>query len=208
MSSTAVSLNGESIIEPKNTVFSFDSEKLLNIDQYLSPFLDDINKRHIDYLDKKAVLTSNNKVSLTEFSRDGYQNYGFTIDSKTKSISLTEWAPNAVKMFLIGDFNSWNETSHEMNRVSEYGHFNINVPPVNNKGEDDFAIPHDSKIKLMLVLPSGEKIYRLPTHVERATQPDDDALKLFGPSYEGRFWNPSLKDRYVFKQPRPKELTI
>ncbi|KAL6935745.1 alpha-1,4-glucan branching enzyme [Hanseniaspora opuntiae] len=206
MSSTAVSLNGESIIEPKNTVFSFDSEKLLNIDQYLSPFLDDINKRHIDYLDKKAVLTSNNKVSLTEFSRDGYQNYGFTIDSKTKSISLTEWAPNAVKMFLIGDFNSWNETSHEMNRVSEYGHFNINVPPVNNKGEDDFAIPHDSKIKLMLVLPSGEKIYRLPTHVERATQPDDDALKLFGPSYEGRFWNPSLKDRYVFKQPRPKRV--
>lgn len=206
MSSTTGSLPENNLVDQKTKHYSFNSSDLLEIDPYLSPFLDEIDKRHSDYLKVKDSLTQNNKISLIDFSRDGYKNYGFNIDQENKSIALTEWAPNANEMFLIGDFNSWNENSHKMSKVSEYGHFKIEIPAVfDNNGVKDFAIPHDSKIKIMIILESGEKIYRLPTHVERATQPGRDTLNLFGPSYEGRFWNPPIEEKYVFKQPRPRK---
>ena len=138
--------------------YSFNFSELLKIDSYLSPFLDEINGRHANYLQVKKSLTQNNKISLTEFSRDGYKSYGFTIDQESKIISLTEWAPNADEIFLRGEFNAWNEGSHKLSKVTEYGHFQIIIPSVKIKGTKELAIPHDSKIRILLVLSSGEKI--------------------------------------------------
>ena len=36
---------------------------------------------------------------------------------KKKGICFTVYAPHAEKVYVIGDFNDWNETSHEMKRL-------------------------------------------------------------------------------------------
>jgi 1,4-alpha-glucan branching enzyme len=49
-----------------------------------------------------------------------------------------------------------------------------------------------------MILPSNERIERVPAWIKRVTQ---DLSK--SPTYDARFWNPSPKDRYTFKHPHP-----
>ena len=47
-----------------------------------------------------------------------------------KGVCFDVWAPNAAKVYVIGDFNGWNETSHEMQRVepTTMGVYELFVP--------------------------------------------------------------------------------
>jgi 1,4-alpha-glucan branching enzyme len=78
-----------------------------------------------------------------------------------------------------------------------YGVWEIIVPPDAN---GNVAIPHDSKIKISMVLPSGERIERLPAWITRVTQ--DLSVS---PVYDARFWNPPASERYSWKHPRPQK---
>ncbi len=49
-----------------------------------------------------------------------------------------------------------------------------------------------------MILPSGERIERLPAWIKRVTQD----LNV-SPVYDARFWNPPLDQKYTFKNPRP-----
>lgn len=49
-----------------------------------------------------------------------------------------------------------------------------------------------------MVLPSGERIERVPAWIRRVTQD----LKV-SPVYDARFWNPPKSERYTFKNSRP-----
>ena len=96
-------------------------------------------------------------------------------------------------------------------KKDDFGVWEITVPP---KGPGVCAIPHDSKIKvcssepalgdylqepqISMVLPSGERIERLPAWIKRVTQD-----LTVSPIYDARFWNPSPSERYEFKYPRP-----
>lgn len=182
--------------------YSFDDKALLDIDPYIQPFLSCIDERIKHYKKTKNEITANGETTLSEFARSGYKEYGFQINDTTKSIKLTEWAPNVAKAHLIGEFNDWNETSHELKKVNEYGHFEIDLPAIKETG--DFAIPHNSKVKLLFHLHNGERRYRLPTHIERATPPDEQTLLHYGSIYEARFWNPPDHEKYHFKNQRPK----
>lgn len=57
-----------------------------------------------------------------------------------------EWAPNALKAYLIGDFNDWNRDATPMKK-DNFGVFEVTVPGKNGQP----AIPHDSKIKVSLL---------------------------------------------------------
>ena len=54
-----------------------------------------------------------------------------------------EWAPNALRAYLIGDFNNWNRDATPMNK-NEFGVFEVVVPGKDGKP----TIPHDSKLKV------------------------------------------------------------
>ncbi|KAL3240088.1 1,4-alpha-glucan branching enzyme [Nakaseomyces bracarensis] len=174
----------------------------VQLDSWLEPYADVLSERR--YLadkwsyDIRHSTPDGSEQSLVDFARNSYKSYGLHANPKTKEIYYKEWAPNAQRAFLMGDFNNWQE-SHEMNAKDEFGNFTITLPPLEN---GDFAIPHDSKIKVMFILPDGSKIYRLPAWIKRATQPDKETAKQFGPTYEGRFWNPQTS--YQFKNSRPK----
>lgn len=49
-----------------------------------------------------------------------------------------------------------------------------------------------------MVLPSGERIERIPAWIKRVTQ--DLSVS---PVYEAHFWNPPQSEKYVFKNARP-----
>jgi len=76
-----------------------------------------------------------------------------------------------------------------------FGVWEVTVP-ADAKGE--CAIPHNSKVKISMVLPSGERIERLPAWITRVTQ--DLSVS---PVYDARFWNPPTAERYEWKHSRP-----
>ena len=49
-----------------------------------------------------------------------------------KGVYFDVWAPNASAVFVIGEFNDWNETAHELKRVEPetMGVFELFVPVV------------------------------------------------------------------------------
>ncbi|SMN22185.1 similar to Saccharomyces cerevisiae YEL011W GLC3 Glycogen branching enzyme, involved in glycogen accumulation [Maudiozyma saulgeensis] len=176
----------------------------VDIDPWLEPYAQVLSERR--YLADKWQYdiqhsTNDGSIqSLSKFARDSYKSYGLHANPTTKEIVYKEWAPNAKKAFLVGEFNNWNPESHELNERDEFGNFKIIIPkdPITN----DFAIKHDSKIKVRFVLNDGSDIYRLPAWITRTTQPNKETQKQFGPTYEGRFWNP--ENQYIFKNNRPK----
>lgn len=98
--------------------------------------------------------------------------------------------------------DNWDFNSHEMKK-NEFGVFEITVPAVN--GEP--AIPHDSKVKISLVIPNDQtRADRVPAWITRVTQD-----LSFSPAYDARFWNPPKSQRYVFRNqrlPKPKSARI
>lgn len=94
----------------------------------------------------------------------------------------------------MGDFNGWDRQAHPMTK-SSFGVFEITVPPKDGQP----AIPHNSKLKMALELPTGQWVDRMPAWIKYATQ--DLSVS---PAYDARFWNPPASEKYVFKHARPK----
>ena len=177
-------------------------KECVEFDPWLKPYAQVLSERRYladKYLyDIKHATPNGEEQSLSKFARDSYKTYGLHANPTTKEITYKEWAPNAERAFLVGDFNDWNQTSHELKDKDQFGNFSIVLPP-NEDGS--FAIPHDSRIKIMFQLKDGSKIFRLPAWITRATQPSKEDSKKYGPAYEARFWNP--ESPYQFKNKRP-----
>ncbi|KAK0634782.1 alpha-glucan branching enzyme [Bombardia bombarda] len=170
-----------------------DGTGVVKLDPWLSPFQDSLKRRYTKAQDwiKKVDETEG---GLEKFSR-GADNFGLHM-SKNNSITYREWAPNAVRASLIGDFNNWNRESHPMKK-NDFGVFELTIPPTST---GEAAIPHNSKIKVTLELPTAEWVDRIPAWIKYVTQ--DLSVS---PAYDARFWNPPAAGRYVFKHARPKK---
>ncbi|KIM46397.1 glycoside hydrolase family 13 protein [Hebeloma cylindrosporum] len=172
-----------------------EPQTILDIDGYLEPNVPAIIQRYNAFRKWKETI-ENHEGGYERFTK-GYLKFGINLGPKNEVI-YREWAPNAKEAYLIGDFNEWNRTSHPMKR-DDYGVWEITVPPFPSGA---CAIPHDSKIKISMVLPSGARIERLPAWIKRVTQ--DLSVS---PVYDARFWNPPASQKYTFKNPRPPRPT-
>ena len=160
----------------------------MKLDPWLGPFKDSLKSR-FSHAQKWIKTINDHEGGLEKFSR-GYEKFGFNVQSDG-SILYREWAPNAKEAYVTGDFNNWSQESHPMKR-NDFGVWEITIPAKDGQP----AIPHGSKIKTMMVLPSGEKIWRISPWIRRVTQD----LNV-SPIYDGVFWNPPQK--YVYKNKRP-----
>ena len=79
---------------------------LVKNDKWLEPFEDAIKGRHDHALWKLNDLTDNGKQTLSDFA-SGYLYFG--LHKTNNGWVLREWAPNATEIYVIGDFNNWQE---------------------------------------------------------------------------------------------------
>lgn len=79
-------------------------------------------------------------------------------------------------------------------KKNHYGVWELHLPAKDGVP----AIAHNTKLKISMVIPGGERIERIPAWITRVTQ--DLSVS---PVYEAVLWNPPQSERYVFKNPRP-----
>ncbi|EKJ75014.1 hypothetical protein FPSE_04834 [Fusarium pseudograminearum CS3096] len=171
-----------------------DGTGVVKLDPWLEPFSGALKRRYSKTQD--WIKTINDaEGGLEKFSR-GAEKFGFNVDANN-NIVYREWAPNATAAYLIGDFNGWNRGAHPMKK-NDFGVFEITLPAQNGQT----AIPHNTKLKISLDLPSGEHVDRLPAWIKYVTQ--DLSVS---PAYDARFWNPPASETYKFKNSRPKKPT-
>ena len=131
--------------------------KLLKIDPYLKDYEKDINLRMDAYKRKRQELLKDCS-GISAFA-NGYKYFGF---HRTKTGWVyREWAPAAEQMYLTGDFNNWNLTSHPLKKL-ENGIFEIEL-----KGRN--ALKEGQKIQAVIIH-GGETLRRIPLYATRVVQ--------------------------------------
>ncbi|KAF7595665.1 alpha-1,4-glucan branching enzyme [Aspergillus hancockii] len=169
-----------------------DGTGVIQLDPWLEPFRDALKQR-FSFIEGWVKTINETEGGLEKFSK-GYERYGLNVQPNG-DIIYREWAPNTVQAQLVGDFNNWDVTTHPMTK-NDFGVWEITVPAVDGAP----AIPHNSKIKITMVTPSGERIYRIPAWIKRVVQD-----LTVSPTYESVFWNPPVEDQYKFQHSRPKK---
>ncbi|RMD43155.1 hypothetical protein DV735_g1923, partial [Chaetothyriales sp. CBS 134920] len=167
-----------------------DGTGIVQLDPTLEPFKAPLRSR---YAKAQKWIKDINELEggLDKFSR-GYERYGFVV-ADNGDITYSEWAPNAQEASLVGDFNGWDRSATPLSR-SDFGVWSATLPAKDGVP----AIEHNSKVKISMVIPGGERIERLPAWITRVTQ--DLSVS---PAYDAVFWNPPKSEKYVFKNARP-----
>ncbi|MEO5890590.1 MAG: alpha-amylase family glycosyl hydrolase [Ferruginibacter sp.] len=154
-------------------------EKLAIIqeDAWLNPYVNDVLDRFDRY--KKALREIEEaEGSLLNFA-NGHQYYGINFDSEKNGWYYREWAPGAYQLYLTGDFNGWDRTSHQLDKNFK-GDWEIFLPYETYK--DSFI--HGSKVKVTIHAANGE-VDRIPAWIRKVIQ---DPLTH---DFAGQLWFPA-----------------
>lgn len=155
---------------------------LIKNDPWLEPYEGAIGGRHQHVIDKLKELTNNKKIFLSDFA-SGYLYFG--LHKQSYGWVLREWAPNATEIYLIGDFNGWQEnSSYKMRRIKGTDNWEINLPA-------NF-IKHGDLYKLKIHWDGGEG-ERIPAWARRVVQ--DENTKIFS----AQVWDPEQPYRFKNK---------
>lgn len=146
---------------------------MIKHDGYLSPYENAIEGRHEHCVWKISQLTRNGKISLSDFA-NGYKYFG--LHKTAKGWVFREWAPNATKLFLVGDFSDWRENGDfEAKRIPGTDNWELELP------ED--VLKHGELYK-MHVHWNGGQGERIPAWTQRVVQ--DERTNIFS----AQVWNP------------------
>ena len=127
--------------------------KILKFDPYLSAYREDFDLRMSRYQDALARLGD-----LQEFA-NGHQYFGF---HKTESgWYYREWAPEADKLYLTGDFCNWDRYAYPLQK-KENGVFELFLP-----GQDSLR---DGAEVMCIVVNNGQELERIPLYANYVVQ--------------------------------------
>ena len=73
-----------------------------------------------------------------------------SVEDGKKGMSFAVWAPHAASVFVIGTFNSWNETANQLEKLGPGGIYKTFIPDV-GLGE---------LYKFLIITPDGRKLYK------------------------------------------------
>ena len=154
---------------------------LVKNDAYLAPYEDAIRGRHEHALWKMNQLTQNGKLTLSDFA-NGHNYYG--LHQTADGWVFREWAPNATEIYLVGDFNGWNEQeAYQCHRIEGTGNWELTLP--------HDAMQHGQYYKMRVHWEGGEG-ERIPAWAQRVVQ--DESSKIFS----AQVWAPATS--YVWKK--------
>ena len=155
---------------------------IFDADPYLLPFKEKILERH------ERIEACREKISVDGSLSAGLNNhlfYGLHRDADGGWI-FREWAPNASRIYLIGEFNNWKRTTAYELKPAGGGNWELRLP--------DMFLSHGDLYKLFIEWPGGGA-ERLPSYVRRVVQ--DPQTKVFS----AQVWEPA--EPYVWKNPSP-----
>lgn len=156
------------------------SRKIYESDPWLAPFKEAVEARHSRILADKHKLAG--KAGLSA-SINNHIYYGLHKDET--GWVFREWAPNATRIFLIGDFNNWKRSGAYALKPVGMGNWEIRLP--------ELFLNHGELYKLWVEWPGGGG-ERLPAYVTRVVQ--DAETKAFA----AQVWDP---EPYVWKHKSP-----
>lgn len=165
-----------------------EPKKIYALDTLLMPYKTIIDRRQSNVMSKKKQLTKGHNLSLLK-SINNYLYFGLH-KQKDGSWIFREYAPNASRIYLIGDFTSWK-------RLPEFA--------LNPVGDGAWEIALDAKAmtegdlyKLYIEWPGGGG-ERLPSYATRVVQ--DDTTKIFSAQVI------SDEKGYKWRYKRPEKVT-
>ena len=151
---------------------------LLDEETWLQPYGEVIQRRFERYQATLQAITDY-AGSIVEFA-SSHEYYGIQVDPIRKGWTYREWAPHAQALYLIGDFNGWNRTSHPL-RKNTRGDWEIFLPQT--QYQESFV--HGSKLKVRVIGANGTDLDRIPAYIHRVVQ--DEETKDFA----GQLWSPA-----------------
>ncbi|RMG26673.1 MAG: 1,4-alpha-glucan-branching enzyme [Bacteroidetes bacterium] len=149
---------------------------LIADDPWLEPYEEEIAGR-IQRFQKRLAEIERAHGTLLDFAH-AYQYFGINYDPQQKGWWYREWAPAAKALFLTGDFNQWNRSSHPLAR-NEAGIWEIFL------SEEQYAerFVHGSLLKVHVVADNGAHD-RIPAYIRRVVQ-NPETL-----DFAGQLWMP------------------
>ncbi len=153
---------------------------LVKNDSWLEPFENAIIGRHNHAIEKLNELTNYGKQSISDFAT-GYLYFG--LHKTTKGWVFREWAPNATDIYLIGDFNDWQENEKYKLKKNNNGNWELKLSKT--------ALKHGQLYKLKIYWQGGCG-ERIPAWANRVVQ--DDNTKIFS----AQVWAP--EQEYIWKK--------
>ena len=138
-------------------------QKIYESDPWLEPWKGAIEARHQHILDWRKKIAGEGSLDKAV---NNHLYYGLHKDDE--GWVLREWAPNATKIYLIGDFNNWKKSEAYALKPVGNGNWEIKLPEV--------FMNHQDLYKLWIEWPGGGG-ERLPAYVTRAVQ--DPETKAF-----------------------------
>ena len=164
---------------------------LVQKDAYLEPYEDAICGRHNHAEWKKNQLTKNGKTTLESFA-SGYDYYG--LHKMKRGWVFREWAPNATDIYLVGDFNNWQEEEKfRAKRVPGTDNWELKM--------SEKAIKHGDLFKMHVYWDGGNG-ERIPAWAQRVVQ--DEETKIFS----AQVWNPEQPYEWKKKKFTPNKAPL
>lgn len=131
-------------------------KRLIEKDPWLEPYAAQLAAREKLLESAEARLLGG--IAPSEFAL-GFHHFG--LQRTAEGWMFREWAPNAVKMYLVGDFSDWQELEEFRLQPAEHGQWHGSFAAS--------SLRHGQRYKLRIYWPGGSG-WRLPSYATRVVQ--------------------------------------
>jgi 1,4-alpha-glucan branching enzyme len=155
-----------------------DGTALIALDPWLEPFADRLRHRQRRYVAARERIVAA-AGSLAAFA-NAHRYLGFNRGEREgkPGVWYREWAPKAIALYLIGDFNNWDRMATPLAPTTS-GVWEVFLPDA----EYASRLTHGSRVKVHVHSKIGPRD-RLPAYIRRAV-PDPHTH-----DFSGQYWNP------------------
>ena len=167
-----------------------DGTKLIELEPSLEPYAGALRARFAHFQRMRSRFDATG--GLLGDASQGHRFFGFNRGELwgRKGVWYREWAPGALQLRLIGDFNGWDRFAHPLVR-GEFGVWSLFL------ADDEWAdkLTHGSLVKVHVVTERGAPMDRIPAYIRRVVQ------DRFGNGFVGQYWCPPTA--YEWRHPAP-----
>jgi 1,4-alpha-glucan branching enzyme len=168
-----------------------DGTGLIRQDAWLEPYAGRLRERH-DYL-KSVLAKVEAQGGLMGPISQGHKFFGFNRGDfhGAPGVWYREWAPGALQLRLIGDFNGWNRWDCPL-VADQFGTHALFL------ADEKYGtrLSHGSKLKVLVVHHNSTISDRIPAYIRRVVQDPGST------NFSGQFWMPPQP--YKWQNPAPK----